>query len=463
MKRLILVLILVPVAVMSLIGSLTEENIDIFLESLQINGFIVQEGEFFLVDAIELFNNGIISTCNGNNAGNLYFSYKIPPGPGQILPNLIIDIVYPLRHDEALIFVGKTPPEMKYFSYRSFMIYRYLHGIDSYTKIYASLGDTINNFTISTVNTPGGDDGWPFDQDIIIITTADEQVDAKIRNLAESAGYPPVIINTDILPSNILNMGLYPGCDYFSFLARTAMYIDTEACEEYLQNPGARVFRVTPKKEMKHKPFKTPDLRIRGTGKSEMDLMPAVEALRNAILTANKGYNVFELQTEQWLPDAFQSIQTNKDMIGESRDTTYLRTDIESEFYLTDDPGDFLIVYGVNHNMTGKSIYSNFITYGAQYLNGVASVNNLQYQGSALRFLPGNKNAKYLYAWKICRNANGEEYCTEVPVGPDGYGVPLSDKLFIGFRSYIEPEKETGPSYGEIIYDRVIHFTPPGK
>lgn len=435
-------------------------DIDLFLSGLEENGFIVQEGEFFLVDAIELFNSGIINTCNGNNAGNLYFSYKIPPGPGQTLPNLIIDLVYPLRYDEALVFAGKTPPEMKYFSYRSFMVYRYIPGINNYKKIYASLGDTINHLTISTQGTPGGEGTWPFSQDAIIITTADENTDSIIRDIAENAGYPPVIINTDILPSPILNMGLHPGCDYFSFLARTAMYIDTEACEQYLQNPGVRVFRLTPKKESVPKPFSTPWLRIRGTGKTEMDLMPAVEELRNAIMTAYSNYDAVELQTVQWLPDAFQSLQTNEDMIGESRDTTYLRTGSECEFFLGDDPGDFLIVYGVNHNMSGKSIYSNFIAYGAQYLNGVASVNNFQYQGSAAQYIPGHKLEKYLYAWKISRNAGGDEYCLEVPTGPEGYGVPLSDKLFIGFRSYIETATKTGPSYGEIIYDRVIHFTP---
>lgn len=44
------------------------------------------------------------------------------------------------------------------------------------------------------------------------------------------------------------------------------------------------------------------------------------------------------------------------DVLGETRDTAYLRTD---PFKLNDDPNEFAIIYGINHAATGKATYSN--------------------------------------------------------------------------------------------------------
>jgi len=438
----------------------TTGDINSFMTKLENDGFTVQEGEFYLADAIELYINGITLNCNANNAGNPYFTYKLPEAPGQTLPNQAENLIYPLRADEAIVFVGKTPPKMKYFSYRSFMVNRYYEDIGTYKKIFASLGDCLNLYTISTEGTPNGADGDPYKQPVMIITTADKGINNRVRTAAESAGYPSVTINTDIIPSALVNMGLEKGADTFSFLARTAMFIDQEACEAYLKNPGVRVFRLTPKAQTTLDPFDTPELTRRGTGTNEMDLMPAVEDLRSAILAKYSNYQATELQTDIWLAEAYESIQGNVDVLGESRDTSYLRTNVASEFRLSNDPGDFLIVYGVNHVQTGKCIYSNFITYGADIFNGVASVNDSEFSGSAEDYIPGHSKAKYLYAWKVARNANGDIHCLEVPTGPQAYGIPLDNNMFVGFRSYIEKETEVGPAYNEIIYDRVIHFTP---
>lgn len=46
--------------------------------------------------------------------------------------------------------------------------------------IFGSLGDTINNYTINTENTPGGTLGYPYDSSTIIITTADQYINHQI-------------------------------------------------------------------------------------------------------------------------------------------------------------------------------------------------------------------------------------------------------------------------------------------
>lgn len=438
----------------------TTGDINTFITKLENDGFTVQEGEYSLVNAIQLCIDGEATNCNGNNAGNPYFAYELPEAPGQTMPNMIQGLAYPLRSDEAIVFVGRTPPKMKYFSYRSFLLSRYNQETQEYKKIYASLGDCTNLYNISTEGTPEGADGDSYNQLAIIVTTADRGIDNRVRTAAKSAGYPEVIMNTDVIPSSLVNMGLDKGCDIFTFLGRTAMFLDEEACQAYIENPDVRVFRLTPNTQSELDPFPTQELQPRGTGTNEMDFMPAVEELRSAILAKYSNYKATELQTDIWLPEAYESIQSGEDCIGESRDTSYLRTNVASQFKLSDNPDDFLVVYGVNHVQTGKCIYANFILYGAEYFNGVASIDDSKYPGSVEDYLPGHSQTQYLYAWKVARNANGDPYCLEVPTGPSLYGIGLEDDAYVGFRSYIEKETEVGPAYNEIIYDRVIHFTP---
>ena len=440
-------------------GTSPTPDIQTLISNLQAEGFTVAEGKFVLTDAIDLYNRGLIINCNANNAKNLYFVPQLPPAPGQMLPNAVEDRVYPLRADEAILIVGKTPPPMKYFSYRSFLAGRYSPPLNNYQKIYASMGDCINIKTISTESTPNGADGNPYNQQMVIISTADRGTDTRVRAACVNAGYPSLIINTDIIPSSLLKMGLNPGNDLFTFLARTAMFIDEPACEAYQQNPGVRTFRLTPKNQAVLDPFTVPELRRRGTGMTEMDLMPYLEDLRRAILAKYPNYKATELQTEQWLEEPYMSVQAGKDELGESRDTTYLRTNHETEFTLSDSPDDFVIVYGVNHTQTGKCTYNNFVIYGAQVFNGVASVDDKTLLGSADDYIPGHANADKLYAWKVARHANGDPHCLEVQTGSQAYGIPLTDPAFVGFRSYIEPSTKVGPAYNELIYDRAIHFT----
>jgi hypothetical protein len=125
---------------------------------------------------------------------------------------------------------------------------------------------------------------------------------------------------------------------------------------------------------------------------------------------------------------------------------------------LGNDTNEFMIVYGVNHVATGKATYSNFVVNGADIWNGVGTITDADFTGSAEEYLPDNPNAKYLYVYKLARNCDGDPYCYEVPYGVGGYGIDLDQPLFIVWRSYLEESTKTGPSYSEIVYDRAIKF-----
>lgn len=442
-----------------LVGNVGGGNISAFKAALEQDGFVVQNGALNYIPIFDLVNKGVLFSCNGNNPSAPYKAYVLPLAPGQDQLNPFSDannmsMVYRLRPDEALVYIGKTPPECTYFSYQSFQFYHQYPGDDAFRKTFANLGDTLNYLTI---NTEGKEENYPFDRATIIVTTADRGVNQRIYEAAESAGYSSEIINTEVLPSSLVKMGLEPEADIFCLLNRIALFKDQELGEEYMNKTPGVVLRVSPREPVKLDPYSVPQLRVRGTGNtSELDLVGALYDLRQAIIDRYGEENATELVTGVWITEGYDAIQRGVNVIGVTRDTTYLNT---TPFTLGNETNHFLIVYGINHAATGKGIYSNFGVYGMKLLNGVAAIDSSKFAGTAEEYIPGHPAAKYLYVWKVARQCDGEANCLEVPCTLGAYGIGLDDKAYIVFRCYIENETKVGPAYSEIVYDRAIKFS----
>jgi len=450
----------------------TSGDINAFRSALERDGFIVQEGNIGVLDVLGLFEAGYLDSCYGNNPSTPYMICWMPAAPGETIDtaesieigkavgnNFLIEGLqtdFKLRPDEAVVFVGSTPPAAAYFSYVSYLFTRVI--ADERSTIFASLGDTLNHLRINTEGTPNGSEGNPFDKSTIIVSTADMGIDERVRAAAMSAGYSPAIMNTDVIPSGVVTMGLEDDADTFLGLLRLAFFEDKEAGDAYVKNSGASVLRLTPKEPTSLVPFGVQQLRPRGTGNAmELDLFGAVKDLRQAILAKYLGLKATDLNTSIWLLEGFDAIQRGVNAIGENRDTTYLRTD---EFTLDDDPNEFLIVYGVNHAATGKATYSNFGIFGAKIINGIGAVSSQDLSGTAETYIPGHAASRYLYAWKVARKSRGDPRCLEIPWGRKAHGIELNEGAFVGFRAYVEKETKVGPFWSEILYDRVIKFSP---
>ncbi len=488
------VYIILAVLFATLIGTGLAQNattgdVNVFKQALEKDGFTVQEGELGYFDFIKLYNMGILPSAYGNNPSTRYLTCFVPPAPGYKVPGLFAQIAlgkstgvsafWNIRQDEAIVFVGRTPPECRYFSYDHYLLSR-TYGNET-RWIFANLADTVNNLVINTEGTPDGLPGNPFNQTTVIVTASDRGIDQRIRTAALSAGYSGDIFNTQVLPSSMLNMGLENNSDTFLIAMRPAFYKDKQAGDNYLNNTPATVFRITPNQTTKLDPYSYPELRVRGTGKTEFDLIDDLEQLRNAILSKYSGLNATELPTSQAIPSGSDGIQKGVDAVGPDNDACYLWTSTRtpssptpqlpnlSQYYdfiptpvitLGNDTNEFIIVYGVNHAATGKATYENFVIYGADGWDGVGAIHDAYFNGTAEAYLPGNPNAKYLYVHKIARNCNDDPHCFEVPTGPGAYGIALDQPLFIAWRSYLEEATKTGPSYSEIVYDRAIKFSP---
>jgi hypothetical protein len=450
-------------------------DVDSFQAALENSDFTLKLAPFVHVDLVQLYQAGKLANAAGNNASAPYRGvFGAIPDNVEIkdmkqLANaqeLVNNYLYntpgliqgwQLNPDEAVVLVTKTPPECVYFSYCGFIFYKYYEKDQQRKWVWTSYNDPLNNLTIKTSGTPNGAKGNPFNQDTIIIITADKGTDQRIRSAAVAAGYSENIINTYVIPSSMVKLGTGPDFDTVVFGQRMALFADEEAGQKYVNAISAAI-RVTPKSQVELDPFPAPQLRVRGTGKTEVDLQPALDELRQAILAKYSNLSANELETDLWLPESYDAVQTETYVAGESRDTVYLRSDTLT---LGDNPDEFVIVYGVNHAVAGKATYANCNFYGEAGWNGVTGIYNTEYAGSAEEYLPGNPLAKYLYVCKFVRNCDSEKTCVAVPTGPGAYGVGLDEPAFIGFRAYLEPATKVGPAYSEILYDQVIKFNKP--
>ena len=476
-------------------------KVDGFLTTLDKAGFGWQEGKVEFWDLVKETCQGKLPDTLANNPWpNAYITMKFPPHEGAPLPQ--IDVFWQLREDEAIVLIGQTPPSAAYFSYQSFVaLYPGAPG-----RIGAAVGDTIN---IGTVNTIGPD---RVRRPIVIIITGHRQTERLVRAALHQAGYPDAVINVETISPALAPLGVSRNGKEGSWLGsvhRVAVPQNEAELTDYIREPTYRVFRLTPVDpstgEVGMEPVLAPDpqpvpiLRVRGTGHTEMELYPALKRLRQAILdryTGTSGQSFKELDTHIWttvtrndgreivIEKPYVGLQREVQLLGAGRDTNYLAT--YPNFMLRQGVDEFVIVYGVNHQATGKVTYSSVSIYADKdrYIgpkNGTFL--SPDFFGSAEQYLPGDPDAQYLYAIKVARHCAEADkpYCMEVTQpdfkDKDGneYSCILGDfltgenphqwtideqEMFFLFRSYMEPATKVSPDDNELVYDKAIYFGP---
>ena len=469
-------------------------GVDNFTKILQQAGFSLTPGDFKAHDLVQETCTGKIPQAATNSWPNVTFFLEFPPHPGVTpLPG---GGYWQLGKDEAIILVGQTPPPALFFSYQVFAIT--VPGIQNSRGL--AVGDAVN---IETINTIGPD---KFNQPIVYIITGNRETERQVRAAARKAGYPDAIINVETIAPVIAPLGAGATGSWFAFAHRIAAPLDKEALKDYARNQLYQAFRVTPAQPLADDPEPVPVLRVRGTGHTEMPLYPSLKLLRQAILDRYAGMTAEELDTKitqtNQPPDGHEAIaekpyvalQRGKDAWGASRDNASITS--YPNFRLRDGANEFVIVYGANHQTTGKATYASFTPYvdkdrwfGLQ--DGTITSNNYDAGGqpgdSARRFLCAGTgtcpaDVQYLYAWKVARHCNGEDFCMELkaefvdsdgqpyecnlydwykdpttPIGP--FDLDAAD-MNITWRTYVEPATNVGPDDNELLYDRAIYFGP---
>ena len=501
MKRLILTVVIICFVSITFWGcNNSNSNTDVgniqiekLVADLKAQGNLVQEGEMFF---FRLQDEWELNKYFGNNPTSPYGMYRLPPGPGepdkdvlvfpwdQEIDNYAKRSVWRLRPDEAVLYIGKTPPEVLYYGYRTYLLQRYdaLDGSIERNDIFASLGNTLNHLTLKTsASLRSASTTNPFEKDTILISTADRNMDSQLRRILGDNGFAQGIINTDIVPAlddedhdnaQLLNMGYDEYADIYMMLLRMAVFADPEgAGEDYMNGQPGRIFRITPKTQQNPDPFIFPGLVEPGTGTTEAPLrqtqIKLLGAVRKTIESPDR--TITEHPAVIAPVEGVECIRKGQFCLGDNHDAQYsvfpyVKLGItEKSFKLSDNSDDFLILVGLNHALTGKGIYTNITPYYYEKQLGTGSLRGDHLIGSAAPYIPEEADSDLFYVAKIARSCgpegNKEKYCLEVP--SSGYlSIPLDEYIFIMNRAYMETETACEPSADEILEAIVLRVKP---
>jgi hypothetical protein len=416
--------------------------------TLAANGYTVGRGRFSFLDMTQC----CATSCEGNNPTSPYAAFYVPTAPGED-PNPNADAdglanVFHLRADEAIVFIGPTPPESRYFGFTPYLTDRAADD-GSRRSVAASLSETLNDLVIRAAAQP------VFQRTVAIVAAADATTRRNVVGALVSAGFPQTAINALVFDPALSRFGLDEAADRFSVLFRVALPTDAAALQAYIAEPGANVYRVTPNAIAAPSPLPSPAARTKDMA-SELDLSNAVDRLGEAVVAAYPDYVASELAVDDGVADPLGCIDGQKTCAFDNRDATYPA--IKPRVLFSSDD-DFYVAYGVDHQVSAKASYASVSVYALNHLVGITAVASPQYPGSAQNYLEStDTDAAKLFAWKIARHCNGEPYCLEVPKGGCPTGMFNGQWGSLAFRTYLEPTSKTAPSPDTLMRDRVIYF-----
>jgi len=442
------------------------EPAEYFRTLLQQDGFVVKRG---LADSMNWANEycaGKIPAGGYVNKAD-YIRVQVPASSNDET----LEEVLQLEPDEAIVMLGVTPPAVNYFGYHAFL-WSKTYPDSKREPMFATLGDAVNNATIRTLGT------GPYDSPVAMIFTPDRRTDARIRAALLRAGYPAAIINTVVFPAPMLNLGHGDDFDELRVVMRVGKWKNPDEGGRYMKNLSdlIHVFRVSPATPTQLDPFPVPALRVRGTGKTEMDLRNKLDQLRQDIIDANPGLYAKDIPVIPNWYEGYDYIQRGVNPGADSRDAFFLSAGYLPEhglldkFTLADD--EFLVVYGPNHVATGKATYMNVNVYASEQADkpvelSIGQVFDGHLAGTAWPYWRGNDAAAdLLYAYKFSRNCAGEDNCLTLSAddynsdGKTCFTVDSGTVMGVISRMYLEPATSVGPAKPEIVYDRVLKFSP---
>ena len=417
--------------------------------AFEAQGFSVLTGSFGFLDLSDCCS----TNCSGNNPTSPYGAFYVPKAPGQTAANGKerpdgLSPTFHLREDEAIVFVGPTPPNSAYFGFTPYLMDRQAQA--SRRSVFASLSETLNHLAI------GVEGSSPFAARTAIIAAGDRATVDRARSALVASGVQASAINVLTFDPTYAKFGLDEASDTFGVLFRMALVEDPAKRDAYIANPGGALYRLTPKAQAAPQPLPAPTARTKASSPTETEYLPGVQRLGDAIAAKYAAtYAAQPLLVDDGVPDPVACIQGTAFCAGDNRDTNYPGT-LPRVLFASDD--DFYVVYGVDHTVVGKTTYANASVYAVEKLVGLLSVTSDAYRGTATDYVPADPLAPKLYAWKFARHCDGEQHCTVVPKGACPTGIENGALGTLTFRTYLEPSTKTAPLSSALVRDRVTYF-----
>jgi hypothetical protein len=285
---------------------------------------------------------------------------------------------------DAIMWLGCTPPDLEYFSMRSYMFStateHFPNRIASELPIFASLGDSANNLRF---NSSGGSSSPSnLNKTSALIISANHPSAYALSDALVANGLPDGAVNYDWMPSEMLDMASQPHTPFdgnlipqaYQFLFRVSIFHNDDDGKRYTDSAfPVRMFHAPShiEKDLAPIPTQIP----RGTGTNEDWLQNDFNSLTDATVTywshkqckATRQVPLSPIDIEGIL----NCIPNNIACGGDNRDAAYLSDYYASYTLQPEGNASFLMVTGVNHNVSGKATYANLVVETAPQDMGV--------------------------------------------------------------------------------------------
>lgn len=377
---------------------------------------------------------------------------------------------FELDGDAAIALFGVTPPPISYYSFTMNEFARYRPDTGRYVQTNSSIALSVNDRNIGTVH------GNRFDDGFVLVVAAKFSAAQHVRDFFIAQGVPARSINTILVPHRFTRQSAERP-SLLNLLVRLTYRTPAEKDQvaEYVQRdpPALRA------------------LHFEGAGAAgdveDTDLVQWEQLLRDDRSefagSAAAGLDLLRTRVLQHL--AALGYQARAEGVEELQhiDPDAMCRDVwRSCNYDTPDAlyGNFLcgdsaqrcagklpgrnsraVVIGVNHHRFGQDELMAYFSYAVTRLSdlqGIATLADVDTQGSAAAFLPDLENHDDFFVISVARDCNGEPYCLEIPYEsqPGAPGLGRSELVKLTTRIYLDPIMGTAPNPANFVPARLF-------
>ena len=452
------------------------------------------------------------------NPSSCYGQYNLPSRTGETAGS-----TYQLDDDEAVLFIGQTPPSAYYYGFQSYVYGRFnplaVSLQSSYINIFASIGPAVNERTTASYPARTQALAQLFSNSMAIVSTANKRTQSDIANALPyllSTTPTPVQItaaqamtNIEILPSDLMNLGSDPPADQLKTVIRlTPFTVDATgttfgpAALAYMNKPPSFVFRVSPvNARLKDKPNlyieaddPVPTRKVHANHPNdiyEQDLLTAAgvanaETALNVIIQnviidrqVNDGLTVVgqpmslvaqkDLQGRYCIAQFNSNLQTSEQSNNPSYidNTPLCSGDSPDADYIwtgsanvTLAAGGEIVIVGINHGTLGSGTYSSIALQEPVNASG-------NYAVAMTNLILDGSASSFLGSIPLDAAsdfyvATFQENCTNVPfcrTAPASVPGAVMPLTFVE-RNYLGPTTGTMPAYSDMVVPTLIAFAP---
>lgn len=310
---------------------------------------------------VDLCQDGTLPTCYGQNPNTPYIIADFGNYAETDTSEEAFLGAFNMTNDQAVVVHGQSPPESAYWS---LIPYLYRDNKCGDVALFATISDSFKMLDIN--------DGAKFNRKIAVIYSCNPCLMENLTKLYTDLGY---YVHPNPIPQ-------YPNDAQYFILGRVSGFASEAAKEAYLDNTNLLLTKYEDKGCFTTNMTTSVTLRKRSTEGSEY-LKPGIATFnvyKAAVLNAfNNAYPAFsykmEVPTKRFRQDinydsGFDCITNCIECLGDNRDTVYTIAQVKQLFTVS----DVIIIVGVNHNITGKSMFTQIGVYDLIKQFGIYSV-----------------------------------------------------------------------------------------